>query len=54
MNRFRAFFGLLLPLLSAALMAVSCTDKEQQSALEKEVKTIDTYVENLANSGKEL
>jgi len=54
MNRFRVFISLLLPLLSVALIVVSCTDKEQQTALENEVKKIDTYVESLANSGNKV
>lgn len=54
MKRFRTNIRFLLPLFSAFLIVISCTDKEQQTALEEEVKKIDTYVETLSKSGKSV
>ncbi|MDD3033361.1 MAG: FKBP-type peptidyl-prolyl cis-trans isomerase [Bacteroidales bacterium] len=54
MNRFRAHLSFLLPLLSVVLIVISCTDKEQQTVLEEEVKKIDTYVEAQNKSGKSV
>lgn len=54
MNRFRIYVSFLLPFLSALLIVVSCTDKEQQTALESEVTKIDAYVESKVNSGQSV
>lgn len=54
MNKFRAFINFLLPLITATLTAVSCSDKDEQTALESEIKKIDTYVEYLSKSGKSV
>ncbi|MEA5005291.1 MAG: FKBP-type peptidyl-prolyl cis-trans isomerase [Rikenellaceae bacterium] len=54
MKRCKFFIKWLLPALTVGLLAVSCADDEEQTALEEEVNKIDTYVATLSNAGKSV
>ncbi|MCK9627079.1 MAG: FKBP-type peptidyl-prolyl cis-trans isomerase [Bacteroidales bacterium] len=54
MERIKTNIIFLFSLLAVILAAVSCSDKEAQTALENEVKKIDTYVSALSNDGKSV